>query len=544
MLNLRSLAGQVAKALSTKRPDAATLRSADLVAQSGVAAEIIAVLFQEMRRDAPDHHVIGGCAFLLGNTLDCLRITGNGGSPVALHDLERARQAVVRELEQGCDDPKLLMLIIRAFAHAQIDPGEGLRNAMMVTMEGQAEHQIGFATPADAEAELSNLAEALDHDPFAIHTEISLSAAAFPLEQRMDFVAQLAQSPSPAIRQAALGFVLDPDAAAARAVLDGLVASAGQAVIPSTLVERLVRMRPWVTQARRPAIDAALRRLRPKAVQPIASPSAEVKTMLVTPTDGAGAQSVFVLAKLGRRHVVASVLTKSGTGIAEALLGEGLSKTEADGLIRMIKQEADARTVSAGFVERFLAAALATNLAQGIPPPFGFVQVLEVLSLGALHPLAQPATVLAESLLADTAQGGRPVAADPHATLMVAEATLPILASWFEAGEKVDALLRRNRSRTSKFAAIFAEILPVRREFWAERCAWMAAVLMDRPPGTDRLGIFFAQAALDFAGTTPLNDIPLARLIAHGTIEAQAATRRPAARRGRTDPTKPQEPAR
>jgi hypothetical protein len=531
VLNLRNLARQVAKALSAGRPDAATLGAADLVAQSGVAAEIIAALFQEMRRDAPDHHVIGGCAFLLGNTLDHLRIATNGGSSEAPSALERARQTVVRELEQGCDDPKLLMLIVRAFAHAQIDPGESLRRAVMDAMAGQAESNGAFATPADAEAELSNVAKALDHDPFAIHAEISLSAAAFSPKQRLDFVAGMAGSTIPAIREAALGFVLDPDAAVARAVLDVLVGTAGRAVIPSTLVERLVRMRPWVTQARRPAIDSALRALRPKAVQPVAASSPEIKTLLVTLTDGAGAQSVFALAKLGRRHVVASVLTKAGIGIAEALLGEWMSKTEADGLVRMIKQEADARPVSAQFIERFLAAALATNLAQGHPPPFGFVQVLEVLGLGALHPAAQPVEQMAEALLAGRPQGGTPVGVDPDAMLMVAETTLPILASWFEAGEKVETLLAQNRSRKGKISAIFAEILPVRREFWSERCAWTAAVLLERPSGTDWLGIFFAQAALDFAGTTPLSDIPLARVIAHGTVDAQAAARPPRARK-------------
>jgi len=531
VLNLRNLARQVAKALSAGRPDTATLGAADLVAQSGVAAEVIAALFQEMRRDAPDHNVIGGCAFLLGNTLDHLRIAANGGSSEAPSALERARQAVARELEQGCEDPKFLMLVVRAFTHAQIDPGESLRHAMMDAMAGQEESLGGFATPADAEAELAKMAKALEHDAFAIHAEISLSAAAFSPERRLDFVAGMAGSTIPAIREAALGFVLDPDAAVARAVLDVLVGTAGRAVIPSTLVERLMRMRPWVSPARRPAIDAALRALRPKAVQPVAVSSPEIKTLLVTLTDGVGAQSVFALGKLGRRHVVASVLTKAGIGIAEALPGEGMSKTEADGFVRMIKQEADARPVSAEFVERFLAAALATNLAQDHPPPFGFVQVLEVLGLGALHPTAQPVEEMAEALLAGRPQGSTPVGADPDAMLLVARATLPILASWFEAGEKVAALLPRHRSRTSKLAAIFTEILPARRAFWAERCAWTAAVLMDRPPRTDWLGIFFAQAALDFAGTTPLSNIPLARLIAHGTGDAQAAARHPRARK-------------
>jgi hypothetical protein len=292
-----------------------------------------------------------------------------------------------------------------------------------------------------------------------------------------------------------------------------------------------VRLRPWVTQDRRPAIDAALRTLRPKAVEPVATALPEMKALLVTLTDGAGAQSVFALAKRGRRHVIASILIKAEIGIAEALLGEGMSKSEADRFLKVIKQEVDARPVSAGFVEQWLTASLATNLVQGHPPPFGLVQVLEMLGLGVLHPKAQSAMEVAQRLLAAADTENTPIGVDDEAMLMVAEATLPILASWFEAGEEVDALLARHRSKPAKLSTIFAEILPARRSFWAERCAWTAAVLMDRPAKPDWLGVFFAQAALDLAGSTPLADIPLAKLIARATVAAQAASRQTRARK-------------
>lgn len=530
MLLSRKIACQVAKALSSGRLDSALSAAAGLLAETGRAADIITFLFDEARREAPDPNVIGGFAFLLGSSLDHLRIAANGGCSEAPSALEHVQQVVLRELEQGCEDPNLLMLVIRAFAQAQIDPGESLRRAVMKAMEGRAMTDMGFATPAEAEAELLEIAKALDHDPFAVHAEISLSAAAFSAKQRLEFVTALAGSRIPAIREAALGFVLDLDAAVGRAVLDVLVGTAGRAVISSTLIERLVRLRPWVTQDRRPAIDAALRALRPKAVEPAATALPEMKALLVTLTDGAGAQSVFALAKLGRRHVIASILIKAEIGIAEALLGEGMPKAEADRLISMIKQEADARPVSAGFVKQVLAAALTTNLAQGRPPPFGLVQVLEILGLGALHPNAQSSTEVAQRLLATADTQDMPIGVDTNAMLMVAEATLPILNSWFEAGEEVDALLARQRSKAGKLATIYAEILPARRSFWAERCAWTAAVLMDRPAKPDWLGSFFAQAALDFAGSTPLANIPLAELIARATIAAHAASRPPRTR--------------
>jgi hypothetical protein len=327
----------------------------------------------------------------------------------------------------------------------------------------------------------------------------------------------------PAIREAALGFVLDADAAVAAAVLDAIV-QAKDAPTPSRLVERLMRMRPWVAPARRPGIDAALRSLRPKAAPPQAAPAPEITTRLASMADGAGAQSLFVTAKLGKRHVLASVLIKDGTGIAEAMLETNLPKTRVDGLLRMIRQEVEAREISAAFLERVLAAQLAHNLALGVPPPFGLVEVLDVLNLGPLQPLAQPAGELAAALLADR----EPVSgAGQEALLLLAEARMPVLASWFENGEAIDALLARHRTKPAQLAAVLNEVLPTRRAFWAERCAWTAAVLMERPArGEEQLGPFFAQAARDFAGEVPLRDIPLARFIAQGSVDAAAAARR------------------
>ena len=52
------------------------------------------------------------------------------------------------------------------------------------------------------------------------------------------------------IDQAVAGFVLHPDAVLAQSVAEALAASATQTPVESLLIERLVRMRPWLPQTR------------------------------------------------------------------------------------------------------------------------------------------------------------------------------------------------------------------------------------------------------------------------------------------------------
>ena len=188
-----------------------------------------------------------------------------------------------------------------------------------------------------------------------------------------------------------------------------------------------------------------------------------------------------MVAKLGRRFALASLLVNVGKGVADAWVRDGISKHEADALVERIIDGADAVEVSIGFVEQRLADALASNLELDIPPPFGLLHVIETLSLGPLHPTAISPKALAEVIF-DTLPPGRTNAA---ATLAAHRASTGwaqkygTLSSWFEAGEQVEQVLRRFRTRKQRLDAILTQLLPKRRYFWAEHCAWMAATLKE-----------------------------------------------------------------
>jgi hypothetical protein len=238
--------------------------------------------------------------------------------------------------------------------------------------------------------------------------------------------------------------------------------------------------------------------------------------------DGAGAQSLFVAMRQGRRHAVASVLIKAEAGVADAWVQSGMAKADADGMIEEITEMAQAVEVSLDFLRRRLADALATHLETGRPPPFGLVQAVETIGLGPLPPARVAPSALAASLTATLPpeRRGAESRRAAHAVSTTWPTRIDVVGSWFEAGEAVDARLRPLRGRRKRIEAVLGEILPARRGFWAERCAWTAATLHEAAADDDGLWASFALVAQDLAGETPLAEIPLARLIAETTVDA------------------------
>ena len=94
------------------------------------------------------------------------------------------------------------------------------------------------------------------------------------------------------------------------------------------------------------------------------------------------------------------------------------------------------------------------------------------------------------------------------------------VTSWFEAGEAVEGLLRPLRTRKRRIEAVSAQLLPARRSFWGERCAWMAATLKESAEDGDSTWSDFALVARDLLGERPLHAIPLATRIASAMVEA------------------------
>lgn len=519
------LAKMVGQDMARGAASPGALAAGPMLAQTGATPDLVACLIAEAGKKRPTEQIVEACCLLLESALNDLRIAGNGGDTAARAGLAQACQAVEAAVADHRLAPKVLMLIARAFAQAGLEPGAALKRATVEAMEARATDDPAPPRRGELAATLAPLAAALGHDPFAVHAEIAASGAAFPPEHRAAMAAELAASSIDGLQEAALGFLLDADPAPGMAVLEALRSHARRQAMPSRVVERLVSLRPWLPPARQPNLDAAIRALRPRTIAPVVRNEDEIKALLASLCDGAGAQSLFALFKRGRRFALASVLIKADVGVADAWVRMDMPKREADSIIARITVETEAVGVPISFVARRLSDALATNLAQNAPPPFGLLQVTEALGLGLLQPAALPALELAADLLASLS----PEATGPMATRQAHLESVDwpqlfgTMASWFEAGAQVEALLRPIPSRRQRVAAVRERLLPGRRPYWAERCAWMAATLKDAGSDESEEWVNFALVARDLASAEPLFEPPLLDVIAEATVEAFAA---------------------
>jgi hypothetical protein len=151
------------------------------------------------------------------------------------------------------------------------------------------------------------------------------------------------------------------------------------------------------------------------------------------------------------------------------------------------------------------------------------VQVLEAVAFGPLPPRAVSPAALCDALLsaAPDDQIGAEALARAQASAPRWRERIGTIDTWFEADETVEALLGPIRGRKKRVAAVLAEILPLRREFWAGRVAWTAAALRAKSgvdPILTPLWIDMALVARAIASDAPLAGMPLMRLIADDTV--------------------------
>ena len=151
----------------------------------------------------------------------------------------------------------------------------------------------------------------------------------------------LSGSDNEAVREAALGFALSPDPAVSSAALVAITQQgrAGWCRIGSWI--------GWCACALGFRRGAGERSTRHPCVAsengiPVPLTRWEIRSVLASLCDGAGAQSLFALTKQGRRFALASVLVKTEVGVADAWVREGMTKAEADALIAQIVAGAEA----------------------------------------------------------------------------------------------------------------------------------------------------------------------------------------------------------
>jgi hypothetical protein len=488
-----------------------------LAAQPEALLLIVDLAGAEGRKKRPDAAMHHAYSFMLGQSLELLRQRSEAGSSQATVAMENIRTAIAEQMRTGKLVPTAAMALVSAFARAGIEVGDEIRYAMDHAMIQTGPGQQNLPAP-DVGEMLKDLVKACDGDPFLIQSQFAELTAAMPTELQLSLLEGLVLADDPSLREAAIGWLL-AEPAIVTPMASMMQEAAKRGLVSATSITNLMLIRNWVPEDRRQAIDAIIKAARAVGSPPEKRPAIQVRELLISERDGAGAQSIFASIKEGRKNALVSILIKQGHGVRDAWVARSLSRAEIEDMLDHIASEMSVHETTAEDTALILSSALADGPA-GSTPPFGLVQAVALIGLSDVAPRFVSVDDLVASMLTDA----DPAATDAKAVAKAVRgsgrwlATNPQLDSWFETGDDVAAAVKGKRKIEDRLTAIVEKVLEPKRAYWASVVAWSA--FAQRGDGTDNDWVEIALVAREMASVRPLTEIPLARFIAVQTVEA------------------------
>jgi hypothetical protein len=445
-----------------------------------------------------------------------LKVDSNGGDPEARGKIQAIYDLLDNAIEGHSLQVPDLMMTGKILSDAGWVVPDSLKQAMTEALQSPPPDMEGVGGK-DLVSTVLDVADEAGQNPFEVFEYLNSLLASFPPEASGMLLSELVAGKKAMIDQAVAGFLLHADAVLARIVAEALAASATKTPVESLLIERLVRMRPWLPQARQVQLDATIRAMRVNALPPVKTDLPKVIKCYVSVCDGSGTRSLFVTQRGGARYQLASVMMKLA-GVADAMVLSELPKSAMDDIVRQMKSSTPVTETDLAGVARMLGLAVADNFTSGSPPPFKLVEVVESLGLGPVHPDFASPTEIIMGLLADLPpeQTNATAVAKAHADILDGE----FAYQWFEAGEALEDLLYPVKGSKQRVAKLMKAYLPERRAFWARQCA-ISALAMHGDEKTRRSA--WKQLALvgrDIASDRPLDQIPLIKQVAETSVRA------------------------
>jgi hypothetical protein len=441
------------------------------------AMTVLDLLQKESNRKKPDEVRVQAYHYMFALALELTRYQVERGYDWAEALVESMRERILRLARDGAISGSVLMSLLKGFRDAKLDPGDTLTSLAgdLVAEESQKAADFG---PGELDQVLRTFAEELGGDTFELYGQLADFAQSLPPEFRTFMVEQTAASTFEALRDCAALSLLDPSPEVRKHTCRMIERVASPELVSPVALRRMIAVRNWLREDERPVVDSAIKRVRHKGVACASWPSRTILEILATVVDGAGAQSVFAVAKDGRKHVLCGLLVKQGTGVADAWCLRDQSESEVAEILDGLSSQVLALPVESDFVDHLVRHHLAFGVRQGKVPPVGLLDFLETLGMANCQPAELGVDGLLDLLKAGMDQAQlKPDAIDRM--LDIAGDSLEIMEfaeTWFEHDQEVDDLLRKcgTTGMAAKVDLIVDEILEPRRAKWAERFLWMA----------------------------------------------------------------------
>jgi len=451
--------------------------------------------------------------------LSDLKISANGGDHLAREDIQEIDDLLDEAIETRSMQLVDLVFAGKVLSDAGWDVPQNLRQT---ASEGLWKARSGESSGAAHVSldELLPLPREIRNNPFDLYEFLNSIFAAFTADAIQMLCLELAAQHKPDVLQAITGFILHPEADVAKIVAGTLAASARAHPAESVVIERLVRMRPWLPPDRQSDVDAAIKAMRKNAGPPVKPTQPKLVKCLATVCDGSGTRSLYVTQRLGSRYQIATVMIKP-VGVVDVIILPDLAKSDMDQMLRQLKSSVLAVETDLTGIARMLELSLGENGISGKLPPFKLIEVVECCGLGPLLPSGDTPADIISRLLAGSPPDETDPAAVANAHREIAESDF--VQQWFEAGEAVEDLLHPVRGYQKRVTKLLKTYLEERRQFWARQCAISALALRGTGQANQSLSTQLALVGRDIASGAPLDGIPLMQHVAMLTVRSFGA---------------------
>jgi hypothetical protein len=478
--------------------------------------DLVDLLAKESRKKQVNDPLINGFAFLLAHGLEMLRYGVDREDAAITALVARLRQHLVAAGVEGRITPAMLLLVLHQFTAAKLDIGDELRNLMQGLMENDSDARAACERGEGA-GHFARMVEQCGGDPFAIHGFLEEGVEAVPRDSRASLVSAAFAAEEPAMREAAIGFLLNASADVRSKLIELLVLAAPHNLITPAMLRRMIAMRNWLPASDRKGLDTAIKAARKKAIACAPWLRPAVRHVLASGIDGSGAFTLIVIAEEAGKSLVAGLLIKQGFGVRDAWVRRDISNAELRELVEHVGREIGLSETSLDYARAVCCQAMAIHTESGQPVPFALLDCAESIGLADLNPEPLPVDKLVAGLIAEV-DAKRLTATAVTKTLRQSanfQDDHSTLDSWFE--NNVAKVIGGKRTpRAKQLAVLLAGPLQANRRRWAELAAWTALSLKHRRAAGDWQS--FAIVARELLGTRSLEEIGLVTTIADTTL--------------------------
>src|SRR5215469_13696573 len=423
-----------------------------------------------------DEALITACRWLLANQLELIRYRLERGHDWARSMLEAYQEKLIALVQANTLPESDWFELVNLLKLAKVEIRPEMAEALALSAAHATPDEAAGATPQDLLRQLRGLLDELGtsaENTFMVVEGLAETGALMPTDLRAFMTHELGLSPHPVLREAVPLLLLDPEPAVRHAAAVVLEQIAGPETISPVMLRRTLLVRNWVPEGERAAIDRLIRKARVKGVtfaEWTVAPALAINCSMV---DGSGAQSLLLTTPAGRTGLFVGLLLKQGFGIRDSWCDRSLPRHEINRSLKEAQRTTTWHATGRDHLDVVVQHHIARGLAMGHLPQATMVEIAEII--GATDWKDRGLDVAAETerlfdgLDACLQSRGAIAASLQRSGEWIADDEA--MQSWFEDDAVIRALVE-SRPRLKPDVAVrqaLEEVLPTRREVWAER---------------------------------------------------------------------------